>query len=512
MKSKQIWNIQSGEMKVTDSGLISIVLGSCVSVIVYDPVLKIGGANHFLLPARSRSSEANELTPLHYGEESILMLLKEFKSRGSQPQNLIVKIVGGANDLGRSNLEVAEQVISRFGLKILNRSVGGELGRKVLFDPSTGELKCKLLSQQEVSEEVRQNPKFELSPVLDRKVRVLIVDDSKPIRMILRKIFECDSKFEVVGEANHPLEAEEVRRTCEPDLMTLDIQMPHQDGVSYLRSISSPLPFAVIVITDFGAAQGGPVVAAMEQGAFHYFQKPSLNEVTELGEKIRETSLHAVEAFRKKQISPKTKKPKASAINKLKRPSLIVIGSSTGGTEVVKEILVSLAEDSPPVLVVQHMPQYFTKAFADRMNELARIEIKEAAHGDKIQRGHAYIAAGGAQMACVRRHDEIYIKVTDDLPVNRFRPSVDYLFQSVVELDQSSRVLAILLTGMGNDGAKGMLELKNRGAYTIGQSEESCLVYGMPRVANEIGATRLMASTEEIVDLLSRSLSDLKVA
>ena len=349
MESKKIFNIQSGEMRVASSGLMSIVLGSCIAVVIFDKKLKIGGANHFLLSTRGQTTQPSDLTPLHFGDEAIVLLLKEFKSRGSFPKDLIVKIVGGANELGQTNIAIAEKTLLKFNIPIENRSVGGELARKVHFDPATGDLKCKLFP---IQDNILTSPKVEVVTSFQKAIKVLIVDDSKPIRMILRSIYSNDPRFEVIGEANHPLEAEEIRKKCEPDLMTLDIQMPYQDGVSYLQSLMKPLPFAVVVITDFGAAQGGPVVSAMELGAFHYFQKPSLNEVTELGEKIRETSLHAVEALRKKQMPSRARR---NSLRALKPPSMIVIGSSTGGTEVVKEILVSLPEDCPPGLVAYYL-------------------------------------------------------------------------------------------------------------------------------------------------------------
>ncbi len=520
--STEIYNIQSGEMKVAESGMMTLVLGSCVSVIIYDQVLKFGGANHYLLPARSEAGQNNDLTSLHFGDEAIILLLKEFKSRGSQPQDLIIKVVGGAGDIGEANFTIAKKTLEKIKLHIVSQSIGGKLGRKVQFYPATGEIKVKFLEAQEGEEplkisisKIRKTEAVNVSlpkeSVVAKKIRVLIVDDSKPIRMLLNKIFTTDPRFEVVGEANHPLEAEEMRKKIQPDIMTLDIQMPHQDGVSYLGSMQKPLAFPVIIITDFGMAQGGPVVEAMELGAFHYFQKPSLQDIGELSEKLRETAVLAVESYKKKRGPAKTKSTSVVP-SELKRPSLILIGSSTGGTEIVKEILIHLPVDTPPVLVVQHMPEYFTKAFAERLNELSQINVKEAAHSDVIEPGNAYIAPGGKQMSAIMRGAALTIKISDDPPLNRFKPSVDFLYNSVLLLDHAPKALAIVLTGMGNDGAKGMLELKNRGAYTIGQSEESCMVYGMPRAANELGATRLMASTEEIVELLERSLAKLKVA
>lgn len=518
--NSEVYNIQSGEMKLANSGMITLVLGSCVSVVIFDSVLKFGGANHYLLPERSQAGQGNDLTSLHFGDEAILHLLKEFKKRGSQPQNLVVKVIGGAGAIGKANFAIAESTLKRMNLVIQNKSVGGNMGRKAQFNPATGELKIKLLTAQDGGPDLSislnriEKPEI-LAPVTasaPKKIKVLIVDDSKPIRMLLNKIFLSDSRFEVVGEANHPLEAEELRKKVQPDIMTLDIQMPHQDGVSYLKSMNKPLAFPVIIITDFGMAQGGPVVEAMENGAFHYFQKPSLQEIGDLSEKLRETAVLAVESFKKKQASPVRVKKSSAPQAELKRPALIIIGSSTGGTEVVKEILIHLPEDAPPVLVVQHMPEHFTKAFADRLNELSQIQIKEATHGDKIQTGAAFIAPGGKQMAVNLRAGELFIKITDDPPMNRFKPSVDYLFNSVAPLDLAPKTLAIILTGMGSDGAKGMLELKNRGSYTIGQNEESCMVYGMPRAAHELGATRLMASTEEIIELMLRSMAKSKVA
>ncbi len=346
---KEIYSIQSGEMKIAQDGLFSILLGSCVSVLIFDSELKIGAANHFLLPTRKQSENSAEMNSLHFGDESILELLKELKSKGSKRDNLVVKLVGGAGEPGLANIEVAERTLQKFGLEIKSRSVGGLKARKLLFDPTTGELKVKLLV-------------------------------------------------------------------------------------------------------------------------------------------------------------------KAKTFDKMLRPSLILIGSSTGGTEVVQEILASLPAFCPPVLVVQHMPKDFIGAYTARLNIGSGITVKEAVHREKLNRGQAYIASGGKHMACEYRDGDYYIELSDEPPINQFKPSVDFLFHSVSSFESSSRVLAILLSGMGSDGARGLYALKNKGAYTIGQSEETCLIYGMPRAAFEIGATSLMASPQEIIDFISSSLANFKVA
>mgnify|MGYP000294105241 CR=1 FL=1 len=301
-------SVEVGQIKVGVGGVIAILLKSSVSVLVFDRVLEIGGAAHFCFPIRSASSDQSQYAPLHFGDEAIRLLLKEFKLRGSAPLNLIAKIIGGAgSEVGLSNVESARKTLTKFGIKIDQESVGGDFAKKVEFDLSTGEVRCKSLPKEKLN--------------FSSKIKVLIVDDSKSIRMILKSIFASDPRFEVVGEANHPLEAEVLRKKTKPDIMTLDIQMPHQDGVSYLRSIT-PLQFPVLIITDFEISQGGPVLEAMELGAFHYFQKPSFSEVSELGEKIRETSLLAVDAFRKRQ-SPRKNKVQKIETPEMKIPSLI---------------------------------------------------------------------------------------------------------------------------------------------------------------------------------------------
>ncbi len=364
-------NIHSGEMHVSGSGQISIVLGSCVSVIIYDPVLKIGGANHFLIPSRAEMGARPDLNKLHYGDESIVELLKEFKKRGSAPENLIVKLVGGSGERGKLNIEIAEAVLRRFQMNVENCSVGGDFSRRVQFNTATGDLRFKYLNSQ----------------------------------------------FE--------------------DL-----------------------------------------------------------------EKGLKTKAHAIT----KLVS--ISKEAVGTEERIPRPRLILIGSSTGGTQIVKSLLMSLEVNCPPVLVVQHIPQQFVKSFVESLNLKSKIEVKEAVHGEILKSGNAYVAPGAKHLACVLRSSEMVIQVLDDPPVNRFKPSVDYLFSSVSKFDSCSRVLAIILTGMGQDGANGMLELKEKGAYTIGQNEETCLVYGMSRVASEIGATRLMASPIEIIDFMTGVLSD----
>lgn len=486
----EIYSVQSGDLKLASSGTISIVLGSCVSVIIYDPVQRIGGANHFLLPTRASAGHGNHLTSLYFGDESIVSLLREFKNRGSDPSKLIIKIAGGSKNLGAENVKVAEMVLAKFGLRVQGRSVGGVQGRKIEMDAASGDIKMQFLNQS-----------------LEDKKKVLIVDDSKPIRMLLRNIFSNDNRFEVAGEAVNPVEAEKLRIQLKPDLITLDLQMPVQDGVSYLKQLHKPLPVPVIVVTDFSLAQGGPVMEALEAGAFHYFQKPSPAEMNDMGEKLRETAIIAIQASKSKMFVH-TNKNNEHKYQHLKSPKLIAIGSSTGGTEVVKELFEKIPSNSPPILVVQHMPEAFTKAFADRLNQLSHLQVKEAQQGDELKRGHAYIAPGGKQMSVIENGDKMFIRITDDPPVNRFKPSVDFLFNSILKTKEVSKTLAFILTGMGADGSQSLLELKRAGAFTVGQSEETCLVYGMPRAAFEKGACEVMLSPYEMAQMLNKVLSN----
>lgn len=342
----------------------------------------------------------------------------------------------------------------------------------------------------------------------EKVVTVLIVDDSKAMRMVLRKILESSPRLKVIGEAALPSEALKFLETNKPDVMTLDIQMPEMSGVELFKKISLRHKIPAVMVSALGMNEGREVMDALEAGAFDYFQKPDGNEIHAqapiLHEKVIQAALSASRKI--KTVPRRVNISRSTGGAPLAKMDLLAIGSSTGGTEAVRCVFEALPEDVPPIVVVQHIPPFFSAAFAERLNKLCKFEVREARDGDEIRRGLALIAPGGLHLEVVRSGPSLVARITEAPPVNRFRPSVDVLFRSVVRefTKDASRVTGIILTGMGNDGAKGLLELRKAGARTIGQDEESSVVYGMPRAAAELGACEEVASLEEIALLLTK--------
>ena len=498
MDTKTVF-LKSGELAVGTRGeRISTVLGSCVAVCIYDAEKKIGGMNHYLLPEPQSVQKVvpSHSDPLQFGVNAIPALLKEFKKLGSDPRNLQAKIIGGALEIGAENVAIAYRILREFGIIILAEEVGGVLGRKVEFDTSNGAIRYIKLGA--VHKESKAS-----------KIKVLIIDDSAPMRKVIRKMIETDSEVEVVGEAADPIEAEELRKRYKPDVLTLDLNMPKQDGVSYLKQYMSTNPLPAIILTDYNIKETHQVMDALEAGAFDYVQKPALSQMGEVGELLLQKIKTAaqVDTSRLLQLHQKipSKKTQKTAVVSAPFRSMIAIGSSTGGTEALKILLMGLPKDIPPVVIVQHMPPGFTKSFADRLNELCPFHVKEAEDGDKIQSGCVYLAPGGKQMAIAGNRSELRICITDDPPENRFKPSVDYLFRSFEKVVDKEKI-AVILTGMGRDGAAQMLELKNNGVHTIAQDESTCVVFGMPKVAIELGGVCEVKRLDKIADAIMGAL------
>jgi chemotaxis protein methyltransferase CheR len=335
----------------------------------------------------------------------------------------------------------------------------------------------------------------EVSPKTTGKKRVLIVDDSATIRQLLEKIISLDPELEVVGKAEKPSEVEALIRKTSPDLITLDIHMPEMDGISLLKKIQPQFGIPTVMISSISKEEGPQVMQALELGAIDYIQKPEMNTLAQQGPQIRERLKAAIKAgSRKKVLSRKaTQKFSHTGLN-----SLVLLGASTGGTEAIRVVLESLPSETPPILIVQHIPGGFSTAFAKRLNELVSIEVKEANDGDEVRPNRALVAPGGMQMSLKVLKDKVIVQVTPAESQARHNPSVDVLFRSVLRQFNPSRVVAVLMTGMGKDGALGMKELRDRGASTIAQDKESSVVFGMPREAIEIGAAQTVCTLSQI--------------
>jgi two-component system chemotaxis response regulator CheB len=523
MNSKRIY-LKSGQMFVGEnSEEIFTTLGTCVAFCVYDKKNKIGGIIHYLLPKKIEDGASN---PLNYAEKAIPTLLKEIKNRGCRKEDLHVTIIGGnsigetdiSKEIATANVQIALEWVKKLGLSYYHRPSQASEGQQILFKLADGELLIKKSANdgrglKASSTSVTSKNETNTDSMPFKKIKVLIVDDSLPIRQILKNLLSEAKEIEIIGEAADPVEAEKVRIEKNPDVMTLDIHMPNKDGVTYLSElmINSPLP--VIMISDLSMKEAGPVMKALEIGAFDYIQKPGVRELSEVAPRLINTIRAAFES-RKKIISFQKKngtKPKEIIELKEKisgfdaRLKLIAIGASTGGTEALRMIFKSLPAQTPPIVVVQHMPKLFTAAFATSLNNQSAIEVKEAEHGELLKSSTAYIAPGGIQMGLHDRGKGLQIYLKDDPPLNRFKPSVDYMFNSINELSLKAKLNAALLTGMGEDGARGLLALRQDGAFTIAQDEESCVVYGMPKAAVDRNAAVEVLPIENIAFALLKS-------
>lgn len=340
------------------------------------------------------------------------------------------------------------------------------------------------------------------------KLRVMNVDDSPVLLKFLAHVLGEAPWIEVVGQVSESPKAIEAIRRLKPDLVTMDIQMPVMNGVEVVKSLLAQEHFPILMISSLSLEEGSLVFEALNAGAFDYIQKPKLEERESFREVLMEKLLLAVEGRRAHSALLSMKKSRVST-QKLVAPEsypenlVWCMGSSTGGTQALTRVFTSLPREIPPTLVVQHIPPVFSKAFADSLNALVPFTVKEAENGDILKSNHVYIAPGGKQMSLVRSGSGFQIVVNDDAPVNRFKPSVDYMFLRLAEIKEL-RFVAGIFTGMGRDGAEGLLALKKAGALTFAQDEASSAVYGMPRAAFELGAADEVLPLDEISQNLLR--------
>lgn len=324
------------------------------------------------------------------------------------------------------------------------------------------------------------------------RTRVMIVDDSAPIRKMLQKIFVPEHGFEVVAEAEDPLKARELLKAVKVDVVTLDIHMPHMTGIQYLESLPSGVQHPpVVVVTSVNYEEATSGLRCFELGALDVIEKPRLDDFLNESERIRNVVRDAAQAKSLKRADSKMTVATGPVMRLSMRATeaeLILLGASTGGVEALTEILKEMPREVPPILIVQHIPPVFSATFAQRLSGICAFPVVEAANGMILQPAHAYIAPGGKQMGLKQVGGTLQISITDDAPVNRFKPSVDYMFMSSREIVKSRRTVAALMTGMGADGALGLKELRDLKVHTIAQDEATSVVWGMPGAAVKLGA------------------------
>jgi len=343
-----------------------------------------------------------------------------------------------------------------------------------------------------------------------KTIRVLTVDDSALMRQVLASLLSKDPDIEVIGSAPDPYIAREKIKALNPDVITLDVEMPKMDGLTFLEKLMRGHPMPVVMVSSLTEAGCQTTLRALELGAVDFITKPKI-DLREGMEDIAQDLIGKVKAAAianvkrqasgvRREANPLTPYPSplTSGSAMLKTTDrIIAIGSSTGGTEAVKDVLMALPPNTPPIVITQHMPERFTKTWADRMNSLSRISVKEAEDGDSVLPGHALVAPGNYHMALVRSGARYSVKISQSEPVNRHRPSVDVLFDSVAHY-AGANAIGVILTGMGGDGAKGMLAMKQAGAYTIAQDEATCVVFGMPKEAIKLGGVDKVLPLTEI--------------
>ena len=339
---------------------------------------------------------------------------------------------------------------------------------------------------------------------MDHKLKLMVVDDSPLFRTWLIRSLSADDRFQIVGYAVNALDAQEKIPLLQPDMLTLDIEMPGMSGIDFLKQLLPIHPIPVILVSSLNLR----VFDALEAGAVDFVRKPA--EANGLSKEIFLSMLRSKllvaaashvhlpsvpaspQAAKKRIVSPLTaagnpflNRPKTSAA--ASQETVIAIGASTGGTEAILEVVKNFPEDTPGVVITQHMPAGFTAMYAERLNRICKMEVREAKNGDRIRKGLMLLAPGGLQMRVVPLGNSYAVSVQEGEKVNGHRPSVDVLFDSVA-LHVREHAIGVLLTGMGADGAAGLLRMRKNGAYTIGQDKNSCVVYGMPMEAHKIGA------------------------
>ena len=349
------------------------------------------------------------------------------------------------------------------------------------------------------------------------KTRVVVVDDSALVRSLLTEIINREPDMSCVGAASDPIVAREMIRNLDPDVITLDVEMPRMDGIDFLSRLMRLRPTPVVMVSTLTERGAEVTLKALELGAVDFVAKPKIgvaDGLRQLGADITEKIRTAAQARVRKLVTAPSAAPgavaprvavPAASLGRLSTEKIVFIGASTGGTEATKEVLMALPADAPAVVITQHMPPGFTTSYANRLDGLCRISVREARDGERVLPGHAYIAPGGLHLSVERSGANYVARVQDGEPVNRHKPSVEVLFKSAARV-VGPNAIGIMLTGMGADGAKAMREMRDAGSYNLCQDEASCVVFGMPREAIAAGAAHEVLPLSQIAPHLLERL------
>ena len=473
---------------------LHFVLKDGTLVFLHSPSSKCGGVLH--MPAANGENLGSELEDAF---DQFLKLAKLHSGVGVE-----VKILS----FGNRKAPGLEKAIAQRAFRVLTQKSVSEVS-ELYFYGDSGRLRLAPMATASSTK----------SAEAPRRRKVLIVDDSKTIRDLLMKILQADKDLEVVGQAELPSKVEAMIQTLKPDVMTMDINMPEMSGVDLIAKLLPKYQIPTVMISALSIEDGNEVLQALDLGAVDYIQKPSFSQLTEqaphIVERVKQASYAKVNVKAKSQaqlVSQPIKKMSAAAAGTHPFPGrLVAIGASTGGTQALTTVLTQLPEQIPPILIVQHIPPVFSEAFAQRLNTLCPFEVREAVDGDVVLPNRVLISPGGKQMSLEVRGADFVVKVDDRPPVNRHKPSVDVLFESVA-LNAGKRSIGVILTGMGADGAKGLLKMKNARSRTIAQDEATSIVFGMPREAIKIGAVELIKPLDEVAGAIMELLSAKKAA
>ncbi len=344
--------------------------------------------------------------------------------------------------------------------------------------------------------------------MLEKKIKLLIVDDSILFRETLAKFFANDKLIEVVDKASDPYEARDKIVALRPDVITLDVEMPKMNGIQFLRKLIPQYPVPTVIVSS------APIKAfdALDAGAVDYVKKPMIRTPKDMEAFAADLRIKILTASQAKVIQKKVPSRMTSHGNIISNEAMarntqtiIAMGASTGGTDALQTVLTAMPANCPPIAIVQHMPPGFTKMFADRLNKICAVEIREAQDGDRLTNGVALIAPGDFHMALRKDSKGYYVKIEYGERVSSHRPSVDYLFDSVAKV-AGKNAIGVIMTGMGSDGADGMVKMRQQGAFTIGQDKETCVVYGMPMTAFMRGGCSIQAPLDKISKIICDKL------
>lgn len=445
----------------------------------------------FVLCMTAKSSCLFYLKQIDISKKIIARLMTESEAYlASSFDKMNIKIIGSQKNIDKFLTHYPKDSFKEFKDVVRNSEY------ELIYESSSAQLKVTKDLVEAKTDKGIDTANIDSSK-LPEKIKILVVDDSLTIQKLLSKIFNRDPDLEVVATADRPSQVEALIEKHKPNLITLDIHMPEMDGVQLLKKLMPKYQIPTIMISSISMEEGPLVLNALEIGAVDYIQKPRVEDIEMLSQSIIEKVKMAVKA-NVRQVSSVTAKSTKVSSAEMDYSSLILIGSSTGGTEALRNVLTKMPDEIPPILIVQHIPPVFSKAFADRMNSLCNFEVKEAVDGDIVKKNRVLVAPGGKQMRLKEKSNSLYVEINDDAPVNRFKPSVDYMFKSVGELNLKNKIVAAILTGMGKDGAQEMLKLKKDGAFTLAQDEASSVVFGMPKEAIAIGAADHAVHIDEV--------------